>query len=1067
MTTPTVISRPNPYVGPRPYKQGEILYGRERETSELVDLLIAERIVLLYSPSGAGKSSLLNAAVLPKITEQGFQVFPTMRVSLGPPNTVELGSDFNRYVYSCLQSIEEGLPADQRFSDDDLVKLKFKDYLAKYFERARAQNPDQPTDVPVLLVFDQTEEVIRISMTDGEKKLDFFTQVGDALRDRNIWALVAIREDYLAPLDPYLRPIPTRLANRYRLDFLGTEAAMQAIQRPAQTLGVEFPDPCASQLVDDLRAIQVQQPDGSTAPELGPTVEPVQLQVVCLRLWEQLPDTEKTISLEQVKELGDVNCALGDYYASQVKSIAGMSQTPERVIREWFDRKLITVNGLRGQVQLTPDKTEGLDNKAIWLLESAYLVRVEKRSGATWFELAHDRLVRPIRESNGAWFDQNLNVLQRQADVWNQQNRSESLLITGPDFIEMQKWATANMADLTPVEKDFYEHSLKAHQDAVRERQANILIRWLFVTAVVAVFVALGFFLKSHAEEKKAVARELAAASVSNLQSDPELSLLLALAGSNVTTKPHPEILQAIHEALPQVRVLNAVSAVRPVTKDDDHEAVVYSVAYSPQGKFLASAAGDGTVRIWDAKTLKAIKTLDVVDKKNPYGGLSAFAAAYSPDGKSLAAVGADGRLTVWDTSTWKMKYHVEADKGQTRAVAYSANGAYIATGGDDGTARIWNATTGTKIYDLVNGSRKTIEAVAFSAEDSLYKDTLFVAGDNDNHVYAWDTKTGKLAEDKSFVIPGDTGTIYALAASPDGKLLASAGTDRIIRIWNLEARTNNMMPIPGHVDWVYDLTFTSDSQTLISVGADHTIRLWDTQYGRSQMVLNGANDVVNGVAVSPDGRSLASASNDGLVRTWDISLTGSYEVWTRELGDHVHDVRVSPDGKLVAAAVINGDVDLLNTATGQVVKKLKSTPNYAEVLSWSRDGRYLTAGYRSGQVLIWDINAGKPTLPPISNGSPVRGLSVSHDGSMLAMSDDSWIIRIYETKTWKKIISLDANEQLKPTGSGLSALMFSPDGKYLAAGYAEGRIVIWDWKSRKPWITLDGHTDIVESVTY
>ena len=179
MNTTTVISRPNPYVGPRPYKQGETIYGRERETSELADLLIAERIVLLYSPSGAGKSSLLNAAILPKMVEQGFRVLPTMRVNMEPPTGVELGSNFNRYVYSCLQSIEEGLPADQRFSIDDLVKLKFKDYLVKYAERARAQNPDQPKDAPILLVFDQTEEVIRISMIDRDKKLDFFVQVGD------------------------------------------------------------------------------------------------------------------------------------------------------------------------------------------------------------------------------------------------------------------------------------------------------------------------------------------------------------------------------------------------------------------------------------------------------------------------------------------------------------------------------------------------------------------------------------------------------------------------------------------------------------------------------------------------------------------------------------------------------------------------------------------------------------------------------------------------------------------------------------------------------------------------
>jgi WD40 repeat protein len=1067
MTTPIVISRPNPYVGPRPYKQGEILYGRERETSELTDLLIAERIVLLYSPSGAGKSSLLNAAILPKIVELGFRVLPVMRANLDPPTGVELGDNFNRYIYSCLQSIEEGLPENQRFSIDDLVKLKFKDYLAKYAERARAQNPDQQNDAPSLLIFDQTEEVIRISMTDREKKLDFFMQVGDMLRDRNLWALVAIREDYLASLDPYVRPIPTRLANRYRLDFLGADAAMQAIQRPAQTLGVEFPDPCASQLADDLRTIQVQQPDGSTAPELGPTVEPVQLQVVCRRLWEQLPETEKTVSLDQVKALGDANRALGDYYSSQVASVASMSQVPERAIREWFDRKLISASGVRGQVLMTPDKSDGLDNKVIWMLESAYLIRAEKRGGATWFELAHDRLVRPIRENNGTWFDKHLNVLQRQADVWNQQGRSEGLLVIGPDFVEMQKWAQANTSALTQVEKDFYAYSLKAHQDAVREDRANLLIRWLFVTAVIAVFVAVWFFMKSHVTEQRAVARELAAASLSNLQNDPELSLLLALDGRDVTTKPLPEVLQAIHQALPQVRVVNAALVVRPASPQGDRGAIVYSVDYSPDGKFLASAAGDGNLRIWEAGTLKAIKTLEVVDQNK---GHSAFAVAYSPDGKSLATVGADGRLIVWDTSTWKMKYQAAADKGQTRTVAYSPDGMYIATGGEDGIARIWNSTSGAKIYDLAHGYQKVIETVTFSVDGTL----LFAAGDDDNRIYAWNTTNGKPDENKSFDIPGDTGTVYALAVSPDGKLLASTGSDRLVHVWNLE--TKAAMEIPGHVDWVYALTFTGDSKTLISAGGDHTIRLWDTHYGRSRMILNGASNIVYGVSASQDGRSLASASADGFVRTWDISLTGSREVLTLDHGDHVYDVLYSPDQKYIASAGLNGIINLWDASTGALVKKLRDDPLLsAEVLSWSRDGRYIAAGYASGQGVIWDLTTAQPVLTIPGNGSPVRGLCLSPDDSLIAAGDDNSIAHVYNAKTGEEIVSLDANKQFNWIGSGqfdrseipVSALVFSPDGKYLATSYFTGLIVIWDWKSGKPQMTLAGHKDAVENFAY
>ncbi len=1062
MATTTVISRPNPYVGPRPYKQGETIYGRERETSELLDLLIAERIVLLYSPSGAGKSSLLNAAILPKMAEQGFEVLPVMRVNLEPPTGVKLGKDFNRYVYSCLQSIEEGRPEKKRFSKRELAALKFKEYLAKYRERARKENPDL-ADSPTLLVFDQAEEVIRISRMDRETKLDFFVQMGEVLRDRNIWALVAMREDYLATFDPYLRPIPTRLANRYRLTLLGVDEAMQAIQLPAQKSGVEFPDECARQLVDDLRTILVQQSDGSTAPELGPTVEPVQLQVVCRRLWSNLPSGEKTITLEHIKALGDVNRALGDYYSLQVASVASGSGVPEREIREWFDRKLITVSRIRGQVLMTPEKSDGLDNKAIWMLERTYLIRAEKRGGATWFELSHDRLVRPVRENNAGWFDKNLNVLQRQADVWNQQARPGSLLLRGPAFLTMQEWALANTSIMTDVEKDFYNESLKAYQSARREHWANILIRWLFAASVIAALIAAGFYLKSHIAEQNAVARELAAASLSNLQSDPERSALLALAGLDVTSKPRPEILQALHQALPEMRVTFASD------QENGHTSRVYSVDYSPDGKFLASASKDGTVIIWDAATLTPFKKLLLVKDVNAYNGYGAFAAAYSPDGKSLASVGADGKLTVWDTSGWQVRYQKDAHKGQARAVVYSPDGKYIGTGGEDGLGKVWDAASGEMLHEFggANIDPAGLETITFSVDSTL----LFTGGDDDKIVYAWDLASGQLAYKLN--APGESNTINGLAASPDGKLLASSGSDRLIRVWNLE--TKDEMEIPGHIDWVWGLAFTSDSKMLVSASSDRTIRLWDTRYGRSQMVLTGPTDQIFAVALSPDGRQLASASADGIVRLWDISPAGSREVLTLDHGDRVHDVQVSPDGKLYASAGNNGVVNVWDSSTGAVVKKLQSGSRSAEALSWSRDGHTLAAGYSSGQAVLWDMTSYLPVLTIPGEALPVWGVSLSPDGSMLATGDDASVTHVYDAKSGKEIVKLDANKQFNWLGSGrfsradlwVSAAIFSPDGKYLAASYGTKLVVIWDWKSGKPWLTLIGHTDIVENVAY
>jgi hypothetical protein len=166
--------RPNPYVGPRAFQYGETLYGRDREELELLDRLIAERIVLLYSPSGAGKTSLIQAALIPDLESEGFQVLPTMRVSLEPPPGQTLPVGTNRYILSVLLSLEKNLSEEQQRPLVELAGLELADYLE---QRQAAADAAQP----VVLIFDQFEEILTVAPTDRTAKRAFFAQVGAAL----------------------------------------------------------------------------------------------------------------------------------------------------------------------------------------------------------------------------------------------------------------------------------------------------------------------------------------------------------------------------------------------------------------------------------------------------------------------------------------------------------------------------------------------------------------------------------------------------------------------------------------------------------------------------------------------------------------------------------------------------------------------------------------------------------------------------------------------------------------------------------------------------------------------
>jgi hypothetical protein len=275
----------NPFVGPRSFAYGEQLYGRDRELTELADILIAQRIVLLYSPSGAGKSSLLEAALRPRLESFQFTVLPTIRVGHEPPPAFDALTVRNRYKLSTLLSLEEGRPAASQLSPAELNDVALDEYLDNWVAEHVAVG--DATSAEPCLLFDQFEELFTLDPTDLDAKAAFLDEVGVMLRDRGRWALFAMREDFIAQLDPYLSRIPKRLSTRYRLDLLGVDAARTAMQRPALEQSVTFSMEAADHLIDDLRRVRVQRA-GQVVEELGPYIEPVQLQVVCRQLWNSL-----------------------------------------------------------------------------------------------------------------------------------------------------------------------------------------------------------------------------------------------------------------------------------------------------------------------------------------------------------------------------------------------------------------------------------------------------------------------------------------------------------------------------------------------------------------------------------------------------------------------------------------------------------------------------------------------------------------------------------------------------------------------------------------------------------
>ena len=402
----------SPFVGPRPFEteDRDRFFGRTRELEELLSLIIAHRAILVYAQSGAGKTSLLKAGVIPRLVQQAYKVLPPARVHGLLPADLSADKVANIFVFHALQHWTENLchgPSAEKCAQTTLAE-----FLKTLVPPSR---PDEEGAAPMVIVFDQFEEFFTANAHRWQERAPFFKQLSQALEEiPTLKVVFVMREEYIAQLDPLAELLPEKLRTRMHLERLRGNSARNAVVKPFQSRGLSFDAGAAEKLLAELSEIRVSE--GDTFREaLGEFVEPVQLQVVCQSLWENLeqdwkdgssasPQSPHLITPDFVGRYGDVNHALAHYYDRSVRKAAAEGNIGEGELRRWIDTALITPTGTRGLAFRGASGAPGtIPGLALKCLEEAHVIRREERGGMVTHELTHDRFIEPVQKSNKAW----------------------------------------------------------------------------------------------------------------------------------------------------------------------------------------------------------------------------------------------------------------------------------------------------------------------------------------------------------------------------------------------------------------------------------------------------------------------------------------------------------------------------------------------------------------------------------------------------------------------------------------------------------------------------------------
>jgi WD40 repeat protein/DNA-binding SARP family transcriptional activator len=1045
---PAAVMR-NPYKGLRSFEEADAadFFGREALTDRLVARLSDPnaRFVAVVGPSGSGKSSVVRAGLIPALRADAIPGSDRWFVVDMLP-----GSEPFRELERALLRIAVGSPGSLM---NDL----------KRDERGllRAVRRILPPGSELLLVVDQFEEVFT-HVANEDARARFLDALVTASTDpqHSVRVMVTLRADF------YDRPL------RYRgigeLLRAGTEVVLplaaeeleRAVAGPAERVGVTIEREVVGAMV------------GEVAEQTGAL--PL-LQYTLTELFERRKNG--MLTLDAYRSIGGISGALVRR-AEQI--YANLDDTAKETTRQLFLR-LVTLGDGSGDTRRRVLTTELLsleerEDVMTVVMDAFGRHRLltfdhDPQSRYPTVEVAHEALLTAWGRLRG-WIDaarEDLRTHRRLAAAvadWTAAGQDASFLVRGNRLEQFEAWTATSEFALAETERAYLDASIAARaaeaaeeraqkeREAALQRRSGNRLRALVGVLAIACIIAAGLSLFAFAqrgrardqtrvaerEERVAVARELSAAAVANLEVDPERSILLALEAVDRTRSVDgtvlPEAEEALHRAVLASRIVLSVPGVGG------------ALDWSPTGVFVTEGAEEtGIIDIRDAATGDSVLEFEGHD-------VDVNDVAFGPDGSTLATTGDDGALKVWDPSTGDLLSSLSGE-GVVWGPSFSADGSMVAAAWpDEGSVRIMDPSTGRVIRGL--GGLEGPFDTALSPNGRR----LAVASGFQDEALVFDVASGE----QVFELRGHLYPINSVSWSPDGRWIATGSGDSSVRIWD-GGTGRPVFELVGHTGVVLNADWSPDGGRLVTSGSDATAKVWEIGAGGArELVSLSAQETRAGgtwAVFSPDGSHVMTGDQAiSAVKIWDVSLSGGAE-WANFPTDTLAPVDVAflPDGQVVAPSG-RGSVSVWDVETAREVRTIgpgegpafsdpRDLPAPVVRIDASSDGtRIATVRNFAQTVSVWDPRTGEAMFE-VQHSDEVASIDWSADSGHLVVASSDGSATIVD-RTGREVRVLRGESGFLFLGAA-----FSPDGRVLATSARHersprSRLTIWDWKRGK-----------------